>query len=128
MDKSKLILNSIQIVIAIGLLNVWLLRNKKSTDYRGGNALTLKQEFEIYGLPFWFYYLIGFLKISSALLLIAGIWKPILVIPVASLVSILMLGALAMHIKVKDPIKKSLPALCILLLNAALILGAMNKF
>ena len=40
----------------------------------GGNALNLKEEFKVYGLPKWFMYLIGFLKLSFALILILGIW------------------------------------------------------
>jgi hypothetical protein len=43
-----------QIVIALGLLNVWLLRAKRPTAYRGGDAQNMKEEFEAYGLPAWF--------------------------------------------------------------------------
>ena len=57
----------IQIIVAFGLLNVWLVRSKKTTAYRGGNSNTIIEEFAEYGLPVWFCYLIGFLKITAAI-------------------------------------------------------------
>ena len=83
----------LQVVAALGLLNVWLLRFSQSTAYRGGSARTMVEEFAAYGLPPWFAYLIGTLKIGAALALIAGIWRPSLVLPAAALVCVLMFGA-----------------------------------
>jgi hypothetical protein len=111
----------LQVIVALGLLNVWLLRYFKETVYRGGHAKNLKEEFAAYGLPQWFHYLIGILKIGSAIALISGLWSSSLTYPAASLVSILMIGALAMHLKVKDPIKKSVPALLMLFMSAAIV-------
>lgn len=116
----------LQIVAASGLLNVWLRRFSKSTSYRGGDARTMVEEFAAYGLPTWFTYVIGSLKIGAALALIAGIWFPALVLPAAALICILMLGALAMHFKIGDPLKKSLPALGMLGLCAAIAWGAVR--
>ncbi|TVQ78301.1 MAG: DoxX family protein [Bradymonadales bacterium] len=113
---------ALQVVVALGLLNVWLLRPMKATRFRGGQAQTLKEEFAAYGLPEFAFYLVGALKILCALLLIGGIWLSYVVQPAALLVLILMLGALAMHIKVKDPILKSLPAFSMLAMSLALIL------
>ncbi len=107
-----------QIIVALGLLNVWLLRFNKSTEYRGKNAKNLKEEFAAYGLPDWFVYLIGALKIGSALALLAGVWFPALVLPAATLVALLMIGALAMHFKVGDPLMKSMPAGLMLVMSA----------
>lgn len=115
------VLISIQLVVALGLLNVWFLRNQKSTDYRGGAAQNLKDEFLTYGLPVWSYYLVGGLKILSAFALLIGIVVPELVTPAAGLLVVLMFGALLMHVKVKDPFRKSVPALCMLLLNLSLV-------
>lgn len=105
----------LQVIVALGLLNVWLLRFNQSTSYRGGSARTLLEEFAAYGLPAWFAYLIGALKIGSALALLAGLWLPALVFPAAALVCVLMVGALAMHAKIRDPFSKSIPALAMLL-------------
>ncbi len=111
-----LVIDALQIIVALGLLNVWLLRFKKSTEYRGGSAKNLTEEFSAYGLPTWFMYLIGALKIGSAFALLFGFWVPEIVGPAASVVVLLMLGALAMHFKVKDPITKSVPAALMLVM------------
>lgn len=110
----------LQVVIALGLLNVWLLRAGSSTSYRGGDAKSLKEEFAAYGLPSAAFYVVGALKIGSAVLLLAGIWVPRLVLPAAATVVVLMLGALAMHVKVGDPPMKSLPAFLMLVSSGAL--------
>ena len=109
--------NLIQIVIALGIANVWLLRSGKSTGWRGGAATNMKEELEVYGLPSWFMGLIGTLKLLLAAALIAGIWFPVVTQPAAAGLAALMLGAVAMHVKVKDPPKKSLPAFTMLLLS-----------
>lgn len=111
----------LQVIVAIGLLNVWLVRARSATAYRGGAARSLREEFAAYGLPGWVFYLVGVLKIGSALLLLAGLWIEALVAPAAAVVLVLMAGALIMHMKVKDPPLKSLPALLMLLMSAAVI-------
>lgn len=113
----------LQIIVALGLLNVWLLRYSKQTLYRGQSAKNLKEEFATYGLPEWFYYIIGFLKVGSALALILGLWHPQLALAAAVLITILMVGALAMHFKVHDPVKKYIPAAIMLILCVAIIFG-----
>ncbi len=112
----------LQVVVGLGLLNVWLVRARSSTGFRGGSAQSLKEEFSAYGLPDWFFYAIGVLKIGSAVLLILGIWVPAVVLPAAGTVAALMVGALSMHAKVKDPWIKSLPALLMLLMTVAIVL------
>ena len=116
----------LQVAAALGLLNVWLVRFHRPTEYRGGNAGSMIDEFATYGLPAWFAYVIGALKIGAAFALIAGIWMPYLVLPAAVLVCVLMVGALAMHIKIQDPLKKSLPALGMLALCLAISWGALR--
>jgi uncharacterized membrane protein YphA (DoxX/SURF4 family) len=119
------IIYTLQIITAVGLLNVWLLRFNKKTAYRGGEAKSLVEEFAVYGLPAWFCYFIGFLKITSALLLIAGIFYSFLTFPAALLIAFLMVGAISMHIKVKDPLMKSAPALIMLMLSVLISLGSL---
>jgi len=120
--SSFVISTILQVVVALGLLNVWLVRAQNSTAYRGGSAQSLKEEFAAYGLPDWTYYAVGFLKVVSAIVLIIGIWVPELIRPPAIIVAVLMIGALTMHAKVKDPLTKSIPALLVLLMVVAIIL------
>jgi len=112
----------LQLVVGLGLLNVWLIRANASTAYRGGAAQSLKEEFAEYGLPEWMFFLVGALKILAGIALIAGLWMPQLVLPAAGVVVVLMVGALTMHVKVKDPWIKSLPAFLMLLMSAGILL------
>ena len=75
------------------------------------------------GLPAWFCYLVGFLKVASAFALLAALIYPSLALPAASVIAALMAGAVAMHIKVGDPLKKSLPALSVIALSGIIIAG-----
>jgi len=111
----------IHVIAALGLLNVWLVRFNRHTSYRGGSAGSMREEFAAYGLPSWFMYLIGALKIGTAIALIAGLWFPVLALPAAVLLCVLMLGAVAMHLKIRDPLTKFLPALMMLALGLAII-------
>jgi uncharacterized membrane protein YphA (DoxX/SURF4 family) len=114
----KLIL---QTVIALGIMNVWLLRSGRASPWRGGSATTMKEEFAAYGLPPGAMYLVGCLKLLCALCLLAGIWLPAVTTPAAAGVALLMAGAIAMHCKIGDPLKKSLPAATLLLLSLLVI-------
>jgi hypothetical protein len=114
---------AIQVIIAVSIFNVWIVRFSKPTSWRGGSAKDMNQEFAAYGLPPWFLKVIGFLKLALAVLLIAGIFIPELLQPAAVGMAVLMLGAIAMHLKVKDPIIKSFPAFSFLVLSLILIFG-----
>lgn len=111
----------LQIIVALGLLNVWLVRSGAATEYRGGEARSLKGEFSAYGLPDVAFYIVGALKVGSAVALLAGLWMPELVAPAAGIVAVLMVGALGMHVKVKDEAKKSVPALLMLAMSVAIL-------
>jgi len=112
-----------QIIVALGLLNVWLLRFSKPTAYRGGTAVDMPGEFAAYGLPAWSCYLVGFLKVASAITLLVGLLYPAPVLRAALIVALLMAGAVAMHVKVADPFKKSVPALSVLALSVIILAG-----
>jgi len=111
----------LQLIVAVGLLNVWLVRSKSATSYRGGSAKNLKEEFDAYGLPSVVFYVVGALKIGAAIALLVGLWMPTLVLPSAALVGVLMIGAIAMHLKVKDPLSKSVPAILMLLMSGGIL-------
>lgn len=116
----EILLKILQILVALTILNVWLLRAGRATPYRGSNARNLREEFAAYGLPGWFMIVTGVLKVSLALALLVGIWIPDVAQWAAMGLGALMLGAFLMHWKVKDPIRKALPSLVLLLLCAAI--------
>ena len=107
-----------QIIAALWILNVWILRFNKETEYRGGNATNMKEEFANYGFPAWGMYLIGAKKMSLAILLLVGIWVDVLVRPAAILLALIMLGAIGMHVRIGDPLKKSAPAISVFVFSA----------
>ena len=122
--KMPVVLHILQVTVALCLLNVWLLRFHKRTNYRGGDAGSMREEFAAYGLPAWFMFVVGTLKVGAAVCLIAGLWLHFLTLPAALLICVLMLGALAMHVKVHDPLKKSLPAIVVLMLAGLICLAS----
>ncbi|MEN8661015.1 MAG: DoxX family protein [Lentimonas sp.] len=116
----------IKFTVSLGLLNVWLVRANQATGYRGQDSKTLKEEFLAYGLPIWMFYFVGTLKVVSALAIFVGIFWPGLATVGASLIALLMLGALVMHLKVHDPLIKSLPAGIMLLLSIVVVLASVG--
>lgn len=98
---------------ALWIYNVWFNRFNKDTGYRGGNATNMKEEFEEYGIPEPAMYAVGATKVGLATLMLAGHAVPRLVRPASTGLAALMLGAIGMHVKVKDPIKRSLPAMSV---------------
>ena len=110
----------LQILVGLGLLNVWLLRRQSATAYRGGGAKNLKDEFAAYGLPAPMFYIVGGLKIICGVLLLVGLAYPPVVLPAAAVVAVLMVGAVAMHLKVGDPVTKYVPATLMLAMSGAI--------
>lgn len=119
--RMKIVSLIIQLTVALGLLNVWLLRFNRPTPYRGGFSKSMPEEFAAYGLPVWVLWMVGALKVASALCLIAGVWIPSLVVPATALIATLMLGAILMHFRVRDPLLKSVPAGTVLALTAFIL-------
>ncbi len=115
---------ALKLIVGISMINVWLIQKDKPTRWRGGNAQNIKQEFEVYGLPAWSCYLIGFLKVGLGLCLIISIWFPVLAQPAAIGLALLLTGSIIMHFKINDPLFKSLPAFIFLLMCLFIAFGA----
>lgn len=105
----------LKVIIGLGILNVWLLRFNKPSRWRGGKAANMIEEFKVYGLDPWTVYLVGFLKVSLAVLLLISIWYPDLTKIAAYGIAILMLGAMGMHFRIRESLR-SLPSLILLVL------------
>ena len=110
----------LQAIVGLGLLNVWLLRRQSATAYRGGEAKNLKDEFATYGLPAPMFYIVGGLKIICGVLLLVGLAYQPVVLPAAAVVAVLMMGAVTMHLKVRDPVSKYVPAALMLAMSVAI--------
>ena len=110
-----------QVVIGLSVIRVWTINFNKSTPWRGGGARNMKEEFTAYGLPMWMVYFVGILKVIFSIGLIAGLWIPELISFSASGIAIFMFFAFLMHVKIKDSIKKSIPALTFMVLSLLII-------
>ena len=111
----------LKLITALGIFNVWILRFSKMTEYRGGSAKSLKEEFKIYGLKLWTMYLIGAIKIAVSILFIISFFikdvynlDELIGLYGSAIMSLIMFGAILMHVKTQDPIKKSFPAITML--------------
>ena len=109
----KLIGKFAQTTAALWILNVWFNRFNKDTGYRGGDAKNMKEEFAAYGMSENTMYAIGAAKVGLAGMLLVGHAEPRLVRPASISLAAFMLGAIGMHIKVGDPVKRYLPALTV---------------
>ena len=114
----------LKLAIFITIINVWFFRFNKPTPYRGGNAKSMKEEFQVYGIGNSLMYLIGFLKVVFASLLVVSIWYPDFSIPAAIGMGVLMLGAIFMHFKANDPGIRSFPALILFIMSLAIVVLA----
>jgi len=117
MDLIDYIIIVLKVIVSLSILNVWLIQPKKTTKWRGGNAKTIFEEFEVYGLSQSFCYVVGVLKVSLALILLVSIQFESLTFIGSLGLAVLLLGSIIMHIKVKDELFKSFPAFLFIVIN-----------
>ena len=117
MELQAYIIIGLKIIIGISILNVWLIQSNKHTKWRGGDATTIIEEFNVYGLSKSFYVTIYILKVSLAILLLASIQFDVLTLVSSLGLAVLLLGSILMHVKVKDAWYKSFPAFLFMLMN-----------
>ncbi len=108
-----------QTIAALWIFDVWFHRFNKDTGYRGGGATNMKEEFAEYGMSEKTMYAIGAVKVGLAASMLVGLRVPALTRPASGGLAAMMLGAIGMHMKVKDPIKRALPAISVFTLSTA---------
>ena len=111
-----------QVVIALSVIRVWTMNFNKPSRWRGGGARNMKEEFMVYGLPSWVMYSVGTLKVTFSVGLLAGLWIPEVVKFSASGIAIMMFFAIIMHVKIKDPLIRSIPAITFMVLSILIVL------
>ena len=105
------IVEALKIVVTVAIFFVWFIRYDN-----------IRKEFRAYGFPRWFRDLVGILKISFTVMLQ---FDDNNLVVIGSLgIIILMLGAVATHIKVKNPIKDVVPAITMLSIGLIIFLHA----
>ena len=121
----KVLSKILSVVVGLTVINVWLFRSNKSTSYRGGNANSLMEEFEVYGLGDYFL-TIGIIKVGLAVLLILSLYYKKLRMFSALGIGLMMLVAIYMHFRVGDELIKSMPA-SVMLLSCLIIAYSSKK-
>lgn len=104
-----------QVVLALSVAYVWI--------FRFHNVL---KEFDLFKLSDVTRNFVGVSKISLATILMVGIWYPDLVLIPSILMASFMLSAQYFHFKVKNPFKKHLPSLLLLILCAFIALSSIQ--
>jgi hypothetical protein len=120
----KIINTILTVVVSLTVINVWLFRSNRSTSYRGGDAASLLEEFQVYGLEDYFL-IIGIIKVSLAIMLLLSLYFKKLSFFASSGIGIMMLVAVYMHINVGDELIKSMPAS--VMLASCLIIAYYSK-
>jgi hypothetical protein len=122
----KILSKILSIVVGLTVINVWLFRSNKSTSYRGGDASSLLEEFQVYGLDDYFL-IIGIVKVSLAIMLLLSLYFKKLSFFASSGIAVMMLVAVYMHINVGDELLKSMPA-SVMLASCLIIAFSSKKF
>jgi uncharacterized membrane protein YkgB len=117
----KFIYRALILIVSLTVLSVWTFRMNESSPFRGGEAKTMLEEFQAYGLTETQMYVVGAFKVFAALLLLLGLRFPKLVMPGAGIMAIFMIGAVYMHFSIGDGIVPTLPSVwmlvcCVLIL------------
>ena len=120
----KVLSKILSVVVGLTVINVWLFRSNRSTSYRGGDAASLLEEFQVYGLEDYFL-IIGIIKVSLAIMLLLSLYFKKLSFFASSGIGIMMLVAVYMHISVGDELIKSMPAS--VMLASCLIIAYSSK-
>ena len=101
----------LQGLVALILLWVWIFRFGRSSFFRAGKSKNMKDEFAVYKLPEWSVWAVGACKVLLSLCLLTGLIFEDLVKPTALALSVFMLAAVWMHLKIRrDSLLKAAPA------------------
>ena len=117
MEIQEYIIIFLKIIIGVSIINVWLIQPNKPSRWRGGDAKTIIEEFNVYGLSKTFYKVVFVVKVGLAILLLTSIKYDFLTLYSSLGLAALLLGSIAMHIKVKDALFKSFPAFLFMAMN-----------
>ena len=117
MEILEYILIVLKIIVGVSIINVWLIQPNKPSKWRGGDATTIIEEFNVYGLSKTFYKVVFVVKVGLAILLLSSIKYDFLTLYSSLGLAALLLGSIAMHIKVKDALFKSFPAFLFMAMN-----------
>ena len=104
----------LQLFIGVSIMIIWIFRTTVASSDRVGNAQTLPEEFTEAGFTEGVYQVMRILKPIFAVLLVIGIVYDPFFVPCMTFTTLAMIGAVYAHVKVRDEIKKMIPAITLL--------------
>ncbi|WP_053373600.1 DoxX family protein [Paenibacillus sp. FJAT-27812] len=78
--------------------------------------------FKLWGLPQWFRVVTGLVELIGAAALILGIWEPSWAAAGSLLLGVTMIGAILVHIRLKDKAKETMPSVVLFILAAVIFI------
>lgn len=119
--------------VGLGSWSVWTWRLRMKTNFRGEGADNFLKDFQGYGLPTWFFKCVGVFECGCASMLILAIMYPFQILKFGDVnisfalvgatgLLILMIAAIASHVKAGHPLAKSAAAATIAVLSAVVFL------
>ena len=104
---------ALKIISSVAIFFVWVVRYDN-----------IKKEFKSYELPKMFRDLVGILKISFTVMLQ---FEDTNLVTIGSLgIVVLMLGAVATHLRMKNPVRDMLPAVTMLSIGVAILIHTIS--
>ena len=118
----KVLYKCLILLVSFSVICAWFKINLAS-PFRGGGAATMLEEFEAYGLNFNIMVMVGISKVTTAVLLLVGLYfKEKLVVPAATVMGFFMLAAIYFHISINDPIIPTVPSTLMLISCVGIII------
>jgi Ca2+/Na+ antiporter len=108
------VIYTLKTIVAGSIFFVWIVRYRE-----------IIEEFKVYELPSWLRDLVGILKLSFAFMLFSDDRNVSLF--GASGIITLMVAAVFTHLKVKNPLHKILPAICLIILNVFIFIHTYQR-
>jgi putative oxidoreductase len=88
----------------------------------------LVENFRHFGYPQWFRVMTGSLEALGGAGLLIGIWIPVLAALASAGLALVMLGAVFTHVRVREPLKKSTPAIVLGALASLVVISYWPMF
>lgn len=111
----KKVYTTLVLTVSLTVLSVWTFRMNRSSAFRGGDASTMLEEFQAYGLSKDTMIIVGVVKVIAALALLLGLRFKNLIAPAAMVMAGFMVAAIYFHLSISDPVLPTAPSTLMLL-------------
>ena len=103
------------IVVSLTVLSAWSFRVNRPSLFRGGDATSMLEEFQAYGLSKNTMIIVGVCKVIAGIALLLGLRFQKLVVPAAAVMAGFMCAAIYFHLSISDPLMPTAPSTLMML-------------